>query len=79
MPESPRKKKKQLNRYLQLTSIATQIGATIFLGSYLGKYIDGLYSFSKPWFTLLLTLLAMVLSIYSVIQQLKKINKQNEE
>jgi F0F1-type ATP synthase assembly protein I len=79
MPEKPIKKKKQLNRYLQLTSIATQIGVTVFLGSYLGKYLDGLYSFSKPWFTLLLTLLAMVVSVYSVIQQLNRLNKQDEE
>ncbi|MBC8266193.1 MAG: AtpZ/AtpI family protein [Flavobacteriales bacterium] len=79
MSKKQKQKKKQLNKYLQLTSIATQIGVTIFLGSYLGKYIDGLYSFSKPWFTLLLTLFAMVVSIYSVIQQLKKINKQDEE
>ena len=78
MPENPRKKKRPLNKYFQLTSIATQIGVTIFFGSYLGNILDEKYSFQKPWFTILLTLLALLVSMYSVIKQLEKINSEND-
>jgi hypothetical protein len=37
-----KKKKKPLNKYLQLTSIAFQMGATIYLAVYIGKKIGSL-------------------------------------
>ena len=77
MPETQNKKKKQPNRYLVLTTIASQIGIAIFLGASLGKYIDKEYSFNKPWFTILLTILALIASLYNVIKQLNKLNKND--
>lgn len=74
MQEKPSKKKKPLNRYLQLTSISFQIGITIYFGAYLGEYLDLKYNFEKPWFTILGVLLALFVAMYSVIQQLNKIN-----
>jgi len=79
MPENPRKKKKPLNRYLILTSIPFQIGITIYLGAYFGELFDSKYIFEKPWGTILGVLLALVIAMYSVIQQLNKLNKQDEE
>ncbi len=79
MPENPRKKKRPLNRYLVLTSVPFQIGITIYLGAYLGELLDSKYTFEKPWFTILGVLLALVIAMYSVIQQLNKLNKQDGE
>ena len=77
MSEKQSKKKRQLNKYLQLTGISFQIGVTIFLGAYFGKHLDAKYNYSKRWFTISLTLLALIISIYSVIKQLEKINNDN--
>jgi F0F1-type ATP synthase assembly protein I len=78
MQEKPSKKKKPLNRYLQLTSISFQIGITIYLGAYLGKLLDTKYAFEKPWFTIAGVLLALIIAMYSVIQQLNKLNNRDE-
>ncbi|NLP57224.1 AtpZ/AtpI family protein [Lutibacter sp. B1] len=72
------KKKKQLNKYIQLTGLAFQMGATIYLGAYFGKWLDAHFQTSKKTFTIILTLLALLISIWSVVSQLKKINDKYE-
>ena len=79
MQEKSSKKKRPLNRYLILTSVPFRIGITIYLGVYLGESIDSRYTFEKPWFTILGVLLALIFAMYSVIQQLNRLNKQDEE
>jgi membrane protein DedA with SNARE-associated domain len=69
-------KKKQLNKYLQLTGVAFQMGLTIYLGVYFGKKLDAYYQNSNKTFTIILTLVALVISIYSVLAQLKNINNK---
>ena len=71
-------KKKQLNKYLQLTSIAFQMGITIYLGAYFGKKLDAYFMYEKKTFTIILTLVAMVISLWSVLAQLKNINDKND-
>jgi len=79
MQENPRKKKRPLNRYLVLTSVPFQIGITIYLGAYLGELLDSRYTFEKPWFTILGVLFALVVAMYSVIQQLNRLNEQDDK
>lgn len=76
--KTPRNKKKQPNRYLVLTSVATQIGVTIYLGAYFGKKLDARFAYEKPWFTIGLVLVALVVAMYAVIQQLNKLNERDE-
>ncbi|NOR28855.1 MAG: hypothetical protein GQ540_10065 [Lutibacter sp.] len=71
-------KKKQLNRYIQLTGVAFQMGITIYLGAYFGKWLDAHFQTSNKTFTIIGTLVAMVVSIWSVLAQLKKINDKYE-
>lgn len=71
-------KKKQLNKYLQLTGITFQMGITIFLGAYFGKKLDAHYDNSTKTFTIILTLVALLISIWSVLAQLKNINEKND-
>jgi membrane protein DedA with SNARE-associated domain len=76
MPKNKKTRKKQLNKYLVLTAASFQIGITIYLGSYIGKYFDLKYNLEKNWFTILFVLLALIISMYSLTQQLNKLNNE---
>jgi len=74
MPEKPIKK--QLNKYTSLATIPFQIGLLVYIGSYFGKILDLKYGFVKPpWMTVTFVLFAIILSFYSIIKQLQRINK----
>jgi F0F1-type ATP synthase assembly protein I len=75
--ENPNKKK-QLNKYLQLTSIAFQMGITIYLGAYFGKKLDAYFMTEKKTYTIILTLVALIISLWSVLAQLKNLNEKND-
>ena len=76
MLKNQKTRKKQPNKYLVLISASFQIGVTVYLGSYLGKYLDFKYNLEKNWFTILFVLLALIISVYSLIQQLNKLNNE---
>lgn len=56
-------------KYLQLTGAAMEMGVLIFLGLWIGKQIDKAFLLTKPWFTLLFTLLFLAAAIYRMIRQ----------
>ena len=66
--------KKKPNRYLVLTSIGFQMGLIMFLAAYFGRYLDDIYALNKPIFTLICVLLGLALSLYQILNQLKKLN-----
>ncbi len=76
MLKNKKKRKKQHNKYLVLTSASFQTGITIYLGSYLGKYLDRQHNLEKNWLTILFVLLAVIISMYSLVQQLNKLNNE---
>jgi len=53
-----------------------QIGLTVYVGSYTGKYLDAKYNLEKNWFTIAFVLIALVVSTYSVIKQLNNLNNE---
>lgn len=67
-------KKKLPNKYLQLTGIAFQMGATIYLAAYLGKKLDEYFQTEKRIYTLIATLLGLLISIWNVLRQVKRVN-----
>ena len=69
-----KKEKKPLNKYLLLTGIAFQMGITIYAAVYIGKKLDLKYPNDKKWFTLGMTLVGLVVAMYAVVVQSKKIN-----
>jgi len=71
-------KKNQLHKYIALTGIAFQMGITIYLGAYFGKKLD-LHFNTNRTYTLVLTLLALGVSLWSVLAQLKRINDKYDE
>ena len=72
MSEKKSKRKKQLNKYLALTSLSFQMGATIYLGSYIGKYFDK--NANTNYYTPAFVLLSIVIAFYFFIKQIKKID-----
>ncbi len=67
-----KKPKKRLNKYIVLTGIGLQMGVIIYLAANLGKWLDAKYTDSNIY-TIILTLLGIVLSFYSLLKQLKNI------
>ena len=70
----PKRQKNPLSKYLKLTGIAVQMGVTIYLSVYFGKKLDQIYPNEKNWFTLGLTLVGLVVAMYMVVVQTKKLN-----
>ena len=66
--------KKRLNKFLVLTGISFQMGATIYLFTYLGKWLDEKYPHNIKLFTLILSITGVIVSMYAINKQLKRIN-----
>ena len=67
--------KKPLNKYIQFTGIAFQMGGTIYLGSVIGEWLDSKYPTADEVYVKICTLTAVFLAIYSVIKQVIKFTK----
>lgn len=67
------------NRYLELMGIAAQMGVTIFLGAYLGKWLDEQYPAEKRWYTMVFTILAVCIALYMVLKQVNKLNSDEHQ
>ncbi|MFD0990575.1 AtpZ/AtpI family protein [Mariniflexile jejuense] len=68
------KPKKQLKNAVVLTGVAIQMGITIYLFVLLGKWLDSKYFEGGKLFLIIGTLLGVAISLYVVLQQLKKFN-----
>jgi membrane protease YdiL (CAAX protease family) len=69
------KPKKPLNKYIRLTGVGLQMGLTIYLAAYLGKWLDGKYPNENNLYTIFITLLGVVIAFYNLLIQVKQINK----
>lgn len=65
--------KKSLAKYAQLTGIAFQMMAVIFVFVWLGRWGDIHYGFEKKYLTALGSLVGLAGSLYLVLNQLKRI------
>lgn len=68
------KKKKPHNKLLALTTISFQMGITIYLGAYVGDYIEYKYASGAGHVKNTSVLLSVLISIYMLIKQTKKLN-----
>lgn len=73
MAEEPNK---NFSKFARLSGIGAQMGITIFLGAYLGKFLDEKYPMDKKWFTIGLTLLSVAIALYNVLRQVNRINDE---
>lgn len=58
--------------FLRYSTMATQMGITIFLGVWGGKKLDQYFGSKFPIWTVVLSLAAVMLAIYQVIRELLK-------
>lgn len=65
-------KKNQLNSYVKYSSIAFQMGITVFAGTYLGVKLDEYLDWKFPIFTILFSLLSVALAMYYSIKDFIK-------
>ncbi|WP_291099249.1 MULTISPECIES: AtpZ/AtpI family protein [unclassified Flavobacterium] len=79
MTDNQNPKKRTNNKWLALINIPIQMGAIVFLFSYLGNWLDGNYPNSHNVFVKILTLVGVALAFYNINRQLKDINKSPEE
>lgn len=79
MDENSKKSKpNNLKNIARFSGVGIQMGVTIYLGAFAGKWLDEKYPSNKNWFTIGCTLLAVVISIYAVVQELNRYNKNNK-
>ncbi|MTI38863.1 AtpZ/AtpI family protein [Fulvivirga lutimaris] len=71
-PPSDPKESKPYNSIIKYSGLALQMGITIYLGSLLGGYLDERLENEASLYSKVITLLAVFLSIFSVIRQVLK-------
>jgi F0F1-type ATP synthase assembly protein I len=77
MTDNQNPKKQTNNKWLALINIPIQMGAIIFLFSYLGNWLDEKYTNSHNLFVKILTLVGVAIAFYNINRQLKDINKSS--
>ena len=73
------KKSKPLNKYVKFSGMAIQMGITIALGAWGGQKLDEKFNTSSQPFTIILSLLAIGISMYMIIRDVINMQKQDEE
>lgn len=68
--EPSKKEKKALSSYARYSSVAFQMLVIILAGVFGGRELDKWMELQFPVFTLVLTIIAVVLAIYTVIKDL---------
>lgn len=69
-----KKKPKPLKNAVVLTGIAFQMGATIYLFVWLGKWLDTTYNQGNKLYVIIMTLAGVGTSLYALVKQLNKFN-----
>lgn len=67
--------KNQRNKWIALINIPIQMGAIIFLFSYLGTWLDKNHPSEKVYYNKILIMIGVAIALYNVIRQVNEINK----
>lgn len=57
-------------KFVQYSGMAIEMGVFIFIGVWLGRWMDGYFEMEKPIFLVIMTLFFTSASIYRVIRSL---------
>lgn len=63
------------NKWIALINIPIQMGAIIFLFSYLGTWLDENHPSEKVYYNKILVMVGVAIALYNVIRQVNEINK----
>ncbi|HJR99867.1 MAG TPA: AtpZ/AtpI family protein [Flavobacterium sp.] len=69
---------KRSSKWLALINIPIQMGAIIFLFSYLGDWLDENHPHPKIYYNKVLVMVGVFLALYNVIRQVNDINKDKD-
>jgi len=72
-----KKQEKQFNPYIRFSTIAIQMGLTIYLGSKLGEWLDVKFENKNQLYYKIVSLIAIFIAIFSVIKQVTKITNKS--
>lgn len=67
------KQESPLKNVAKLSGIAIQMGVIIYVFVFLGKWLDTKYNDGDKLFVIILTLLGVAISLYTVIKQVNRI------
>ncbi len=67
----PNYKKPRYDNYFKYSAMAFQLFAGIFIGVWGGTHLDALLN-TKPWFTVILSLLGVAAGLYAVLKDFIK-------
>ena len=68
------KSRKQLKNYARYSGLAIEMGVIIFAGAFGGLKLDQKFDLA-PLFTLIFTILALIMAIYIAIKDFLKMNQ----
>ena len=78
MEETPEKHKKT-NTYLRFSAVGVQMGAVIAIFTWLGTFLDKKQANETPVWTIVLSLFGVAGSLYLVIKEVQRMNKDNDQ
>jgi len=70
--------KSPIKNIVRFSGLAFQMGALITIGALVGQWIDDKQTSEFPLWTLILTLFAVFTSLYIVIREVLKMNKDDD-
>ena len=71
---------KAVNSYARYSSLGIQMGVIIFIGVWLGQWLDETYPLSEhPLYTVVCSLLGVAFALYLVLRGVLKIQKNKEQ
>ncbi|HKK79596.1 MAG TPA: AtpZ/AtpI family protein [Phaeodactylibacter sp.] len=77
--ESKKQIRPKVDAYMKYSGMAIQMGVIILLGTLAGQWLDGYFGTERPYFTVLLALLAIFAALYLTLKDIiHPSNKDNK-
>jgi F0F1-type ATP synthase assembly protein I len=73
-----KKIEKKNNLFLRFSSMGIQMAGIIGFFAWLGTYFDKKFETLTPWWTISLSLLGVISSMFMIIREILKLNQPNE-
>ncbi len=73
-----KKIEKKNNLFLRFSSMGIQMAGIIGFFAWLGTYFDKKFETLTPWWTISLSLLGVISSIFMIIKEILKLNKPDD-
>ena len=79
MPEPTNSSKnKKGSSFARFSSLGIQMGVIIAFFTWLGTFLDDYYKLKTPWWTITLSLFGVIASLYLVIKEVIRMEKNND-